>query len=304
MPLKLDCFGMTHQGLDRSTNEDQFLIADLSRSMHVHFSSLSIDDGERLNGATQGQILIVADGLGGPAGGERASRVAIDTMVEYLTDVLPWCFHPEQKPPEEVDQELQTALDRCQEAIERESSLMHDPLATTFTMAWITRLDLHLIHLGNSRAYLHRQHRLRRLTADSQRQESEPGRSYRRLRLHPLWNCLGGPEMEPELYHETLQPHDILLLCTDGLTADVLEMEIAECLDKDMTAAKACHQLVEAAVNHGARDNTTAVIARIVDSIEMSAVSDAEAIAEPVESALENNADVAPVLESELMATI
>ncbi len=282
MPLKLDCFGMTHQGMRRPSNEDQFLIADLTRSLHVHFSSLSMDDGETLNGSTQGQILMVADGLGGRPNGERASRLAIDTMAEYFTDVLPWFFHPDQMPAEEIDEELRQALNRCQEAIQRESTFVPDleAMATTLTMAWITRLELHVIHVGDSRAYLHRHHRLRRLTDDQTIQTLDVDRFQRVVAKHPLWSCLGVDEMLPSFYQESLQADDTLLLCTDGLTLELSEEEIATCLDSETSATETCQCLVQGALHRGGRDNITAVVAHIRDGIDTTLVSEIEATEE------------------------
>lgn len=305
MPLKLDCFGMTHQGLRRAANEDQFLIADLTRSMHVHFSSLSMDDGETLNGATQGQILIVADGLGGRPNGERASRLAIDNMAQYFTDVLPWFFQPDQKPAEEIDEELRQALDRCQDAIQRESRLIPDQegMATTLTMAWITRLDLHLIHVGDSRAYLYRQHQLRRLTDDQTIQTLDYDRFHRIVARHPLWSCLGVAEMMPMFYRETLQANDSLLLCTDGLTLELSEDEISRCLEAESSATDVCQCLVQGALAHGGRDNITAVVAHIRDGINTTLADTVETDAgKPFE---ENQpGSVEEMLKGELLSTI
>ncbi len=305
MPLKLDCFGLTHQGLHRPANEDQFMIADLTRCVHVHFSSLSMDDGETLNGATQGQILMVADGLGGRPNGERASRVAIDTMANYFTDLLPWFFQPDQKPSDEIDEELRLALDRCQEAIQRESATLPDQeaMGTTLTMAWITRLELHLIHVGDSRAYLHREHRLRRITDDQTIQTFDYDRFHRIVAKHPLWSCLGLPEMLPVLYRESLQPADRLLLCTDGLTGELADEEIAKCLDHDQSASETCQCLVQGALRHGGRDNVTAVVAHIRNGIDTMLAREVEATDERPAAEAEPGS-VAAALESELLATI
>ena len=81
---KMDCFGLTDPGKVRPGNEDQFLIADLNKSMLIHQTSLSHDDHTRLFGTSQGKLLLVADGMGGHAAGERASRLAVER-----TDV-PW----------------------------------------------------------------------------------------------------------------------------------------------------------------------------------------------------------------------
>ena len=70
----IDLFGMTHNGMVRTENEDQFLIADLKKSVIIHQTSLSYDDETHLLGGSQAKLLLVADGLGGAPAGDRASR--------------------------------------------------------------------------------------------------------------------------------------------------------------------------------------------------------------------------------------
>src|SRR5438067_2426056 len=77
---KMDCFGLTDAGRALEVNQDQFLIADLNKSMLVHQSSLTDDDHTRLFGGSQGQLLLVADGSGGDGSGKRASGLAVQTL--------------------------------------------------------------------------------------------------------------------------------------------------------------------------------------------------------------------------------
>ena len=86
MAIQMDCYGMTDIGKKRSSNEDQFLIADLSKSLRVHQTSLGLDHQTRLFGGSQGHLLVVADGMGGCAAGERASTLAIDSLAFLQND--------------------------------------------------------------------------------------------------------------------------------------------------------------------------------------------------------------------------
>src|SRR3954462_8799778 len=71
MLTQMDCFGLTHPGLKRPTNQDHYLIADLNKSMRIHDTSLALDNETRVYGGSQGKLLVVADGMGGEAEGER-----------------------------------------------------------------------------------------------------------------------------------------------------------------------------------------------------------------------------------------
>ena len=84
--------GLTDQGHKRDANEDHFLISDLNKSMVVHETSLDVDPKDVIFSGSQGQLYLVADGIGGDAAGERASELAIQTMVQYVLNVLPWFF--------------------------------------------------------------------------------------------------------------------------------------------------------------------------------------------------------------------
>src|SRR6186713_654181 len=88
-PVALDAAGATHVGRKRERNEDAYFIATLQRSMIVHDASPAAARGW-LAGQAAGTLLLVADGMGGMGGGELASRVAVETVTEYLLNVMPW----------------------------------------------------------------------------------------------------------------------------------------------------------------------------------------------------------------------
>lgn len=92
MTGKLDCFGLTDIGKVRTANEDQFLISDLVKSLLIHHTSLSHEDHTRLFGNSQGQLLLVADGMGGHAAGKQASTIAVESLARYVLNTMPWFF--------------------------------------------------------------------------------------------------------------------------------------------------------------------------------------------------------------------
>ena len=89
---RMDTFGLSDIGLVRDCNEDQFLIADLKKSVIIHQTSLSYDDETHLLGGSQAKLLLVADGVGGGPDGDRASRMAVQGIVQYLLNTMHWLF--------------------------------------------------------------------------------------------------------------------------------------------------------------------------------------------------------------------
>jgi protein phosphatase len=270
MLLKLDCYGATERGVTPLENLDQFLVADLVKLLHVHYSSLSLDDGDTLTGATQGQVLMVADGLAPADKGLRAGQLAINTMTQHLLDVVPWFFRSDRAPCEDMSSELRAALDRCQAALQSERHRERERLGTTFTMAWIVWPNLHIVHMGDSRAYLFRGKTLRRITADQTLgpRQAAPGAAAETIWQHSLWSYLGVDldRYFPQLHRDTLQQGDTLLLCTDGLTAELSDAELTQELSRTGRASALCQRLIQLALDRRAADNVTAVVARIHDA--------------------------------------
>ncbi|MCA9133018.1 MAG: hypothetical protein KDA45_07675, partial [Planctomycetales bacterium] len=101
----MDCCGLSDIGRQRSSNEDQFLISDVCKSMRVHQTSLALDHQTRLFGETQGKLLLVADGMGGHEAGERASQLAIDSFVDYALNRLSWFISPSGESEEDFEEQ-------------------------------------------------------------------------------------------------------------------------------------------------------------------------------------------------------
>jgi protein phosphatase len=272
----MDCCGATDVGKKRPSNEDQFLIAELNKSLRVHQTSLDFRRQTRLYGGSQGHLLAVADGMGGRAAGERASTLAIDSMLTYVLDMLQWYFRLDQGSDEEFRDDLKAALHHCQERITLEMAAMpkRDGMGATLTMAYIIWPRMYVVHVGDSRCYLFRGGELKQITRDHtvaemyvERGAMSPEDAESSKWSHVLWNVLGGDtdELSPEVYLAHLQPGDTVLLCTDGLSGCVPREEIIERLRGDEPAEGLCRQLVSDANGNGGADNITVVVARFLE---------------------------------------
>lgn len=293
MQGKIDTFGMTDQGKVRRRNEDQFLIAGLNKSMRLHQSSLSIDDNETLFGGSQGQLLMVADGIGGHAGGDRASQLAVQTATTYILNTMPWFFRLNPGNDEEYREELVAALQSCQQTIAAESAAHPEDagMGTTLTMGYLIWPKMYVMHVGDSRCYLQRGDKLRQITKDHTVKQQlidagineEVEDDCAELWANTLWNSLGADgDTAPDVFRIDLQLGDSLLFCTDGLTKHVSDKTLQESLSGTDDAETVCRNLTHEANNEGGTDNITLVVVRFLDSEEaLTEETGTEAIAPP-----------------------
>jgi len=270
-PVTIEAAGLTHQGLVRTSNEDHFLISRLGRYFETVSTSLPPDDlPSRAEDATYS--LIVADGMGGHAAGEVASRLAIREIVRLAFDLPDWIIRID-------DSTREAAATRAQGRIEKLNAMVieggqQNPelrgMGCTLTAARNLGRVLQISHVGDSRAYLLRKGHLLRLTRDHTYVQmlldsgliSEEEAATSRAR-HMLVNAVGGSEEEVHVDVERvrLANGDRVLLCSDGLTDAVDDEEIRELLANAATAAAGCEGLVARALAGGGRDNITVIVA-------------------------------------------
>ncbi len=266
-----EVFGVTDRGLVREDNQDQFLVADLQRSMRLDSSSPAFRDA-RLVGAAQGWLLIVADGMGGYRGGEIASAIAVEGMARLVLDSMPWPAPSGHSSGELIEDFLVQALRNCHTEVQQaaEERGLDARMGTTLTLAFVDWPRMVVLHVGDSRCYLLRGGVLSRLTRDQTLAQQlyeektltaeEAARS--RFR-HVLLNSVGGnlPELTVETHQLDLHPGDRLLLCSDGLTGQLDDREIQRRLSLDKPMESIAHGLVDAAKLAGGDDNITALVA-------------------------------------------
>jgi protein phosphatase len=267
----LESYGLSHAGAVRPTNEDHFVVASLQRAVEVRQSNLA-DPAvfDRLGGPTA-YLFAVADGVGGQAGGREASRLAVATIVEYLSETVGTYHQVDPGQAHAFVDPLHRAVQRAHETLlatfgSARSDGRNGP-ATTLTLALVVWPHAFLVHVGDSRAYLRRGGQLRRLTRDqtlaaslvaaqamSEAQAEQAG-------LHKvLASAVGARDLSPVVRVLALERGDVLLLCTDGLTKDVPEEEIAAVLDRPSDPEARCRALVTQALERGGRDNITAIV--------------------------------------------
>lgn len=274
----VDYFGLTDIGRVRSTNQDHFLIASLHKLLRVHSTSLPSQQQKRLTRDISG-LLMVADGVGGMAGGEEASGVTLDTLTRYVMATT------EAFQLSDIEGEARFLM-RLQESVIRVHDRVldlgsRDParagMATTLTLAYIAWPKAYVIQVGDSRCYHLCDTKLVRVTRDQTLVEDlvaegvlQPEEAEASQLRSILSSAIGGPVANPVTTRAVLSWNDQLMLCTDGLTKHVSDEEIGEILRASATAEEGCRQLVDLALERGGKDNVTVVIARLKDQRQRS----------------------------------
>ncbi len=268
---RIDVSGLSHPGKVRAHNEDHFIVTRIGRYLETVLTSLPAGAvPERSEEA--GYAMIVADGMGGHAGGELASRMAITGLLKLALAMPDWIFR--------LDETVATdATQRSKRRFRDLNTLLieygrHDEafrgMGTTLTAVRTMGRHLQIVHVGDSRAYLLRDARLLHLTrdhtyvqllVDSGQLSEKEAKSFGAR--HLLVNALGGvsDDVEVDVDQLELASGDRLLLCSDGLTDLVDDETIRQVLIDCRDSAEACRRLVDLALAAGGRDNVTVVIA-------------------------------------------
>ena len=269
--LAVTAFGITDTGKVRKSNEDQFLIAELSKRMRVWQTSLP--EPQLQVGEDRAHLFLVADGMGGHRAGERASTIAVAAIEQFTLNTFRWFFAADSPGAQKVLAQFQSALSQADAQILEEAS--ENPelkgMGTTLTMAFQLGAQLCIVHVGDSRAYLYRGGALHQLTQDHtfvaelvRAGAIKPDEAAGHHLRHVITNVVGGPtigvKVEARAYE--VQAGDRLLLCSDGLTEMVTNDAIAATLDAAAEPEAAAKTLLTLANDGGGRDNITIVIAR------------------------------------------
>lgn len=239
--MKLIFTGQTDVGLLRSVNQDAYYID------------------------PDGRFFIVADGMGGHAGGQEASRIATNTIQTYLEDH--WYS------VESSQDLLEGAFVAANRAILQDQRRHPEraDMGTTAVVFILRDESPWCAHVGDSRLYRLRGAKLEQITEDHtlvarlmRHGEITPDQARVHPLRHVLAQCLGREDLyEIDIQQFPVKPGDRLLLCSDGLTEELSDQLIASHLKSIRACEKAATALINAAKDRGGRDNITVVIVAI-----------------------------------------
>ena len=238
--LMLEAFGISDPGCVRTNNEDYYL--------------LFRDRG----------LYLVADGMGGAQAGEHASKLAAETVAEFI-------WRNNRSDPDILGQAFQEANRRVMDAASTDAAL--EGMGTTLVAALECGRELLVASVGDSRAYVYADSKLIVITED-QTWVHEVGRRLGldevSLKSHPMRHVLTmaiGVSPDLRIHSYVLEPQRGMqvLLCSDGLHGVVDETIIESTLARESTLEEKCQTLVQAAREAGGPDNITAVLLRSGD---------------------------------------
>jgi protein phosphatase len=256
--MKISVFGKTDTGRRRSNNEDDLSVVDLTEGREV----VGCDASNREVGE-KGILVAVADGVGGRRAGEVASELALDVLAREIEDLAGQC------PRRDL---FKTAVERVNERVWKEARRESERkgMATTLTAAIVCGQRAVFAHVGDSRAHVLRDGRIRQITRDHSyvqslveagvlREEEAAKSPYRNVILQAI-----GRDRKVEVALDALElsPGDLLLLCTDGLSDKVRLEEMAERFSS-ADLREAVEKLIALANERGGEDNITALACRV-----------------------------------------
>lgn len=249
--LRLKAAGFSHVGMKRKQNQDNFLVE------------------------PELKLFIVADGMGGHQGGETASRMAIETIVEYFHSTA-GSNHLGPDPVQKLYHAIISANHSIQSKGQAEPELQG--MGTTTTALYFNQERLYIGHVGDSRTYLVHPERIWQLTRDHSlvQEKLRAGLISRaQLKTDKMKNVITrsvGFDAEVDVDVYQLEPHagDVFITCSDGLSGMIEDSEILKIVqeyacDQDSVEI-AAQKLIEAANANGGDDNVTAVVVKIVTS--------------------------------------
>jgi PPM family protein phosphatase len=212
-----------------------------------------------------GRLAVVADGMGGAEGGQYASRIAVETVLERYAEA-----GANEEPQQRLLQAFQQANFRVQQTASENLGL--HGMGTTLTAFALVGDHLYYAHVGDSRLYLSRRGQLRQLSHDHslvarlvQNGLVRPEDAEHHPQKHVLIAAIGvGESIEPDFPNEpvVVEAGDVILLCTDGLWGQMSDQEISLRLSAQRPES-ACRALVALARERGGPDNITVQVARV-----------------------------------------
>jgi PPM family protein phosphatase len=241
------------KGLVRERNEDSLAAVTLSQASSTESKSIG--------------VYAVADGMGGHEAGEVASELAVRTAIRKVVEEV---TEAEGPMPESYQHWLKSAVALANQIVRNKANEARKNMGTTLVMAVVVGHDVHIVNVGDSRAYVVSPEGVRQITHDHSFVQLlvdsgaiTPEQALDHPRRNILTQSVGSQDdVTVDLFNETLDDDEWLLLCSDGLWGMLSDQEIARIVREAKSPSEACRALVEATNAAGGHDNIAAVLVR------------------------------------------
>lgn len=284
--MQIEYAAITHPGKVRKNNEDAYVVSALDGEEPSINGSVKVKQAK-----ANGILAAVADGMGGAAAGEIASREGLAAVAVYLFGH--WGVLPQEALSENLLVHVfKNAVEEASHAVLRYSDADKAArgMGSTLTASLVWKNHIYLAQVGDSRAYLFRQRKLCQLTIDQtlvNEMITSGTLTQEQARVHPQRNmitqALGCPQpLVVALGKVELRRGDRLLLCSDGLHGEIPDDRIEAILAEGFSPRRTLELLLEAAMAGGARDNVTALLLVLDDpSLPLPIAGEAPQVMDP-----------------------
>lgn len=218
--------------------------------------------------ALKGSLYAVADGMGGHSAGQIASEVALKTAIEY--------YYSDESPL--IEESLRAALKQANGMVFDLSRSIPDRqgMGTTSTILVIRGDEAYIAQVGDSRCYRVRGSKIEQISEDHSwvnEQVKLGALTHDQAMMSPFKNIItrsigNAPNVDVDIFSIQIEEGDIFILCSDGLSNEVTDNEIRDAVNNNTSPSTAAWNLVDKALEHGGRDNTTILIAAVRELIK------------------------------------
>jgi serine/threonine protein phosphatase PrpC len=233
-------------------------------------------------------LFVVADGMGGHASGQDASRMAIQTIVDMM---LPKLGGGVELSDTDLQQLLVSGVQAANQAVHQKNVEDRADMGTTMTAALVVGATAYIANVGDSRTYLYREGEgLRKVTNDHSVVASlvdagiiKPDDIYTHPKRNQIYRSLGEkPVVEVDSFIEHLQPGDKMLLCSDGLWDMVRDPNIQQILGRSVPEpTQTGNALIKAALDGGGEDNVSVIVVHVTEATTHTGMTGIQLLAKP-----------------------
>jgi serine/threonine protein phosphatase PrpC len=273
----VDQWGLTHPGKLRAENQDHFFMGALGRGIQMVRTSIGEAGRRVLHPERRATLYMVADGVGGRAGGEEAARLAVLSLLSSVSKSFYEADYAEADDPEVFSRLLHDAALACHESLlmQVEKGGTEPGFATTLTLFLGLWPHAYLLQVGDSRGYIYQNDELTQISRDQTWAQDlvDEGTLTKTTASASKWanvlsSAIGAQTATPVVTRVIRDWGAVVLICSDGLTKHVSDERIEERLATMQNSRETAELLLQDALDGGGTDNITLIVGRTIPPVE------------------------------------